>query len=58
MLEKGVRGGPARMFAALGLLEELLPITDLLPTASLCWARQYLRFVPDWGPADGATDGT
>ena len=34
--------------ARLGLLEELLPGTDLLPTASIAWARQYARFIPEW----------
>eukprot|EP00668_Euglena_longa_P033167 GGOE01042697.1.p1 GENE.GGOE01042697.1~~GGOE01042697.1.p1 ORF type:complete len:219 (+),score=75.77 GGOE01042697.1:30-659(+) len=36
------------LFATLGLLEELLPLTDFIPTASLCWARQYWRFIPQW----------
>eukprot|EP00667_Euglena_gracilis_P019459 EG_transcript_20855 len=36
------------LFATLGLLEELLPLTDFIPTACLCWARQYWRFIPQW----------
>ena len=36
------------LFSTLGLLEELLPLTDLIPTATLCWGRQYWRFIPGW----------
>jgi len=28
------------LFATLGLLEEMLPLTDFIPTATLCWARR------------------
>jgi curved DNA-binding protein CbpA len=34
--------------ATLGLFEELLPGTDIVPTATLAWLRQYLRYVPVW----------
>lgn len=30
---------PPRQPPTLGLLEELLPLTDFVPTATLCWAR-------------------
>ena len=37
-----------QMAARFGLLEELLPGFDFIPTACLAWARQYIRFVPLW----------
>jgi hypothetical protein len=36
------------LFAKLGMLEELLPGTDIIPTATLCWLRQYWRYLPVW----------
>jgi hypothetical protein len=36
------------LFAKIGVLEELLPGTDVVPTATLAWLRQYWRYIPVW----------
>jgi curved DNA-binding protein CbpA len=40
------------LFAAVGVLEEILPGTDIVPTACICWLRTFWRFVPTWATLD------
>lgn len=37
---------PPRQLPTLGLLEEMLPLTDFIPTATLCWARGMILCAP------------
>ena len=47
MIINQVYGSPG--FAFMGFAEEILPFTDILPTATIAWLWLYGVFLPIWG---------